>query len=246
VSQTNKSNRVGGLAKKVKMMIVDILRHGQKKGDELTRLGEDQIEASAKLLAAEPFQRLLFSGANRTFQAACIVQLVAKFEGKPEEDFGFNFVNLLDLGGGRDTLLAEIKEIQTSGDTVARALEVSAYARGCRKQLTSALLELAADMQIKGQNRAIVCSHSPYSELAVPNPQSFPYGINEACWVRVRDRERLDHLGRTAPLPRRRRPQLGARNSSLADRSSSANEQSPKNPKQEVQRHRFIPVALAF
>ena len=166
-----------------KQITIDVLRHGNKNGDALTRLGEDQVEASAKLLVATPFQRIVYSGANRTWQAGCIVQLVAGFTDRPEEDKAFNFTNLIPPDK-RDEVLAEIAQVQASRDTVELALEVSEYARAGRLQLATALLALAGDMVIKGQTRAIVCSHSPYTELAVPNPADFPYGLNEACWVR--------------------------------------------------------------
>lgn len=197
-----KSNRRRLASKENMKIVIDVLRHGNKNGDELTRLGEDQVTASAKVLAMVPLQRIVYSGANRTWQSGCIVQLVAGFSGRPEEDEFFNFANLISPDK-RAATMAEIAQIQANGDTVELALQVSEYARAGRQQLTNALLALAADMAIKGQARAVVCSHSPYTELAVPNPADFPYGLNEACWIRyvVEDGQILSAELNHCPIP---------------------------------------------
>ncbi|GEM_PF-4227428 len=188
--------------KEIMKIIIDVLRHGNKNGDELTRLGEDQVTASAKVLTMAPFQRIVYSGTNRTWQSGCIVQLIAGFSGRPEEDVGFNFANLISPDK-RAATMAEIAQIQKDGDTVELALQVSEYARAGRNQLTGALLELAADMAAKNQTRAIVCSHSPYTELAVPNPADFPYGLNEASWIRyvVEDGQIISATLNHCPIP---------------------------------------------
>ena len=184
-------------------IIIDVLRHGSKNGDALTAVGEAQVEASARLLVSAPFQRLLYSGAVRTHQTSCIVQREAGVKFLPEENAAFNFGNLIGPCGGREVVLAEIAQVQATEDTVAFALETSAYARAARSQLRDALMALATDMVTKGQTRAIACSHGPYAEMATSNPGDMPYGINEGDWIRyvIEDGQILSTTLNRCPIP---------------------------------------------
>lgn len=171
------------------VIIVDIVRHGQKNGDALTERGVEQIRATAiELTRAEGPRNvdlMVHSGANRTKEALAIIASSFGYDPMlafPDEQF--NFTNLITPAGGKDIVLAEIAQVQANGDNVALALEISAYARLARYQITHAILALARDLIENGYERAVVTSHGPYAELAATNPEQMPYGICEGDWVR--------------------------------------------------------------
>src|SRR3989339_88823 len=175
-----------------KIITIDVVRHGEKNGDQMTERGVAQITATglemARIFGQIKMDRLIYSGANRTLQAATLFKEGFEFEGELEENKMFGFGNLIEPAGGIQRVLAEIAQVQANGDTVAHALEISNYAVMARLQIAEVLVELAKDMASKGQTWAIVASHGNYSEMATVDPQ-MPYGICEGDRVRYIIRE---------------------------------------------------------
>jgi len=176
----------------MKVVTIDVVRHGEKNGDQMTEKGFAQISATGLALARTAghmkVSRLIYSGANRTRQAVTIFKEAFEFEDGPEENKMFGFGNLIAPAGGLERVLKEIAYVQANGDTVAHALNESEYAVMARLQIAEALIELAKDMIVKDQNWAIVASHGNYSEMATVDPQ-MPYGICEGDRVRYTIRE---------------------------------------------------------
>lgn len=170
----------------MKRIKIVVCRHPEKDGDAVTAYGAQQMFAMAMTFAAVTFERIVYSGANRTWQAALVAAAALGLRLEPEKNEGFNFQKTLDefFGPGNNKLcLAEIKSVKEAGGTVAVALEKSAFARLMRERATAAILELAGDMAHRGQVAALVLSHSPWFEAATLQPETTPYSLGECVAI---------------------------------------------------------------
>lgn len=181
-----------------------VARHPQKDphgADEITGFGAMQAWAAAENLRTKrrlaKVGRLIYSGANRTWQASRVMAAALWLSLVPEENEAFHFKKLFDQifgeKGGEEAFWEDFRRVKEAGGTVGAALEISAYARLGRQQVERAILQLASDMAGKEQRIALVLSHSPLLELAVPSAFQgvIPYQIAEtdAVIYRVADQE---------------------------------------------------------
>lgn len=158
------------------------MRHGQKDGDKLTPFGAQQIFAAGEALLDQDwkFDRLVHSGAKRTKQSLYVLAAAMELFNLPlEENKGFHYSTGLHFHTSPGQFRAEMEKIQQANGTLTAALELSEYARFFREQISRTLLELAKDMEAKGQQAAVVISHSPIIVTASPYPDITPYGLFE-------------------------------------------------------------------
>ena len=169
-----------------------LIRHGEKyrpamkEEDELTPKGAQQVFRTGACLAfsreVDDRALLICSGARRTWQSAMIIAAAVGIKSQPRENLGFHFEPLKKrlFGNEPDTILAEKEQIRKSGGNLATALEVSEWARRGREWVATNILLLAFQMERDGIDNAVVATHSPFAELAVMDPSSMPYGLEEA------------------------------------------------------------------
>lgn len=178
--------------------VVDVVvcRHPQKDGDKITPLGAMQAWACALALHALGFVFGFFgySGANRTKQAVKVMATALGVDMKISGDFaldeGFHFQSTWgpyypSETGGKDRYLAELKALQEATDgTLADALaeegDLGKFTRAGREVFTETLGTFAVALAATGIKQALMLSHSPWTELAVLDPSSVPYGLGEA------------------------------------------------------------------
>ena len=176
------------------MITIIGMRHPQKDGDQITAHGAMQVFSACRQLVAmkliSPFSldRLVFSGANRTWQSALVAKAAIGFMVPPlEKNNEFHYELPFNEAYGNEknpmaTFLSEKKEIKESGCTVARALEIGHGAKISRRYIINAIINLAKDMIPRRHKTALVLTHSPLVELAVPMDiaKTIPYHISEA------------------------------------------------------------------
>lgn len=158
------------------------MRHGQKDGDKLTAMGAQQVFAAGEafLVRRLKFERLIHSGANRTRQSLCIISAaMGLFEQRLEKNESFIYSIGKEFHDSREAFQQEMLAIHQAGATLANALRLSEYAFAIRQYITKSLLNLALDMEIKGEKTALVISHSPLIVTASPDPTKTPYGLYE-------------------------------------------------------------------
>lgn len=162
-----------------------VVRHGEKAGDALTAKGAAQVFAAVEnLKKSYDFngQTIYYSGAHRTKQCALVASATLGSAITLEERREFNFDVPFKAALNSDMKLynAELARINAAGGTIKQALKISDYARQARARLQAGLIRLAVITQ--GDGPELVFSHSPYTELAVPDDLTgtFPYVLGEA------------------------------------------------------------------
>jgi len=168
------------------VVVVALMRHGEKDGDALTERGRKQIEAACEALGQIlSFDRVLTSGARRTAQCGEIAIDTLSSSLRAEVNDGLMFLETMNMVYGENATkkcLDEVAEVRMAGGGLISALEMSEYARRGRKVLTDAIIALAADMRAKGETTILGFSHSPWCELAA-EPDTTPYGLGETDTV---------------------------------------------------------------
>jgi phosphohistidine phosphatase SixA len=194
-----------------------VVRHPEKDGDRITPHGAEQAFAAALALGEldkrsglPSFERLLYSGLHRTWQASQVMAAALGLKIPAEEQPFLNFAETVaatvrNSAGFSAELEAMRAAEKTDQLTVTMALRHSEYARRGREIMTAGLITLAVDMERQGQTMALAVSHSPWLELAAPAVfEKMPYGINEAdAAIYIVEDGRISSMGPLikAPLP---------------------------------------------
>lgn len=176
---------------------IAVMCHGNNEGDELTPLGEKQVTAAVKNLIIKrgfSFGHIAHSLTVVARQCADIAQATIKdhhfFVYREIE--GLSVKNLLVevFEGDMEAYEKDLQEIVEAGNTVAVALQRSAYADLAHFQLSKYLFGLAEEIanlgeKDLGRKEALCFSQSSFHTLAVPEKWAafIKYGAPEASTV---------------------------------------------------------------
>ncbi len=163
-------------------------RHSQKTDpnadgtEPITAYGAMQIFAAALVLPLGLIPRcIIHSGVPRARQCAEIIRAALQSEAPLEVDIGLDIRPMFQQFDPKQAL-AEIHAARTENDSVLTIVRKTAYGQAARQRITETLLRIARQTDERGEETALVVSHSPYIELAAngTGTEKIPGGLYEA------------------------------------------------------------------
>lgn len=183
----------------VELVVIDVMRHGEKDGDRLTAFGREQVGAAARkhLFGRGPYHRLLSSGKTRAIETVIVAAdaIGCYPEGKlpiieRHEGFGFEGYDGPELPSFPwNDVVGLMTARGITEPRVYDVLDVWPIAWAIRERVTEALREVAFTTWIEhrrlreGFLRVFVGSHTPIAEMGVGDPRVYPQ-LNPADMIR--------------------------------------------------------------
>ncbi len=196
------------------LILVVLVRHGEKNREELIALGAQQIYTTGELLQLlfreirlnKKQVDMFYSGTLRTKQSIFVLAAAMRmFEMAPGREPLFSPEPASqELEFSNAHYLRLTTEIREAGGTVSAALKLSSFMRLCKEHVTSGILQVASQLSEQEMKVAVVASHSPMVELATLGPDKMNFGIGLAdcmlCVVNPKEQKIVQTLHVPCPL----------------------------------------------